>query len=266
MSRTTQPIGIFDSGIGGLTVAHAIVKHLPQENIVYFGDTVNLPYGDKSASAIQQYAVKITDFLLQQPCKLILIACHSASAAAFPHILQKVDGRVPVMDVIDPVIQLLKARYALKRIGLIGTRQTVHSLVYHQKIEALNLDIALAAHATYLLAPAIEEFGNHEMIDHLLKIYLSHPTLQNIDALILACTHYPIIKDKILQYYDNRIDLIDSAAIVAEAVKRRLLADGLLSQAAGGRKQFYVSDYTDTFARHAKLFFGDEIVLTRKTL
>src|SRR5476649_585550 len=120
-----QPIGIFDSGIGGLTVAHAIVKHLPHENIIYFGDTAHLPYGDKSTAAIQAYAIKIAHMLLQQECKLILIACNSASAAAYDLVKEYIGSKAVVMNVIDPTVRLLKEKYAEKRIGLIGTRQTV---------------------------------------------------------------------------------------------------------------------------------------------
>src|SRR5688572_15319825 len=132
-----QPIGIFDSGIGGLTVAHALVKHLPKENIIYFGDTAHLPYGDKSAAAIQAYAVKIAQMLLQQKCKLILIACHSASAAAYELVKEYIGTKAIVINVIDPVIRLLKEEYATKKIGLIGTRQTVNSHIYKKKIDDL---------------------------------------------------------------------------------------------------------------------------------
>jgi len=125
----SQPIGIFDSGIGGLTVMQAIVNHLPHENIIYFGDTAHLPYGDKSAAAIQAYSVKIAHMLLQQKCKLILIACSSASTAAYELVKEYTASQAIVMNVIDPVIQLIREKYAHKNIGLIGTRQTVNSNV-----------------------------------------------------------------------------------------------------------------------------------------
>jgi glutamate racemase len=256
-----QPIGIFDSGIGGLTIAHALVKHLPKENIVYFGDTAHLPYGEKSTAAIQAYAVKIAHLLLQQECKLILIACNSASAAAYELVKEYIASKAIVMNVIDPVIGLLKDKYAKKRIGLIGTRQTVNSHIYKRKIDDLNLGVTLSSYATNLLASAIEEFGNHHVIDALLKVYLAHPDLQNIDALILACTHYPLIKDKILQHYNHAIDIIDSSDIVARAVKDRLAKNNLLNANGLSKKLFYVSDYTESFAENAKLFFGENITL-----
>src|SRR5579863_8651200 len=122
---STKPIGIFDSGIGGLTVAHALVQHLPKENIIYFGDTAHMPYGDKSTSAIQAYSVKIADMLLQQQCKLIVIACYSATSAAYELVKEYVASKAIVMDVIDPMVHYLHANHAHQRIGLIGTRQTV---------------------------------------------------------------------------------------------------------------------------------------------
>lgn len=256
-----QPIGIFDSGIGGLTVAQAIVKHLPKENLIYFGDTIHLPYGDKSTAAIQAYAVKIAQMLLRQECKMILIACNSASAAAYELVKEYIGEKALVMNVIDPVIHALKEQHAAKRIGLIGTRQTVNSHIYKKKIDSLNLGIALSSTATNLLASAIEEFGNHEVIDALLKEYLSHPDLRNIDALLLACTHYPIIKERILQHYKKPIELIDSSDIVAKAVKKQLEENHLLNANGTSIKHFYVSDYTDSFAKNAKLFFGDDITL-----
>ena len=262
----SQPIGIFDSGIGGLTVAHALVKQLPNENIVYFGDTAHLPYGDKSTAAIQAYAVKITHMLLAENCKLILIACNSASAAAYDLVKEYTASKALVMNVIDPVVQLLITDYSQKKVGLIGTRQTVNSDIYRKKIDALQQSVSVSSYATNLLASAIEEFGNHRVIDALLEVYLRHPNLQNIDALVLACTHYPIIKSKISTYYDKPIDIIDSSDIVARAVKEQLEKHRLLNTDGTGTKHFYVSDYTDSFAKNAKLFFGEDIKLERYPL
>lgn len=258
----SQPIGIFDSGIGGLTVAQAIVKHLPQENIIYFGDTVHLPYGDKSTAAIQAYSIKIAQLLLQQHCKIILIACNSASSAAYELVKEYIGNQALVMNVIDPVIQFMHEAYINKHIGLIGTKQTVNSNVYKHKIDALNADIRLTSLATNLLASAIEEFGNHKAIDGLLHEYLSHHTLQEVDALVLACTHYPIIKEKINSFYQNRIEIIDPSDIIAKSVAARLVDNNLLNtQQQTGSKQFYVSDYTESFAANTRLFFNDTVDL-----
>jgi glutamate racemase len=257
----SQPIGIFDSGIGGLTVAHAIVKHLPNENIIYFGDTAHLPYGDKSAAAIQAYSIKIADMLLQKNCKLILIACSSASAAAYELVKEYIGDRAMVMNVIDPIVQFMHENYSQKHIGLIGTRHTVNSHVYKKKFEAVNADIKLTSLATNLLASAIEEFGNSKAIDSLLHEYLSHHSLQSVDALVLACTHYPIIKEKIIDFYNNKIEIIDPSDIVAKTVKKRLEQENMLHTHGKGTKHFYVSDYTESFASGTKLFFSEEVTL-----
>jgi glutamate racemase len=261
MLQASQPIGIFDSGIGGLTVAKAITEYLPNENIVYFGDTTHHPYGEKSAAAIQAYSVKITDMLLQHNCKMILIACYSASAAAYDLVKEYVDGKAHVVNMIDPVIAYLGQTYSGKQIGLIGTKQTVNSNVYLKKITSLGLPITLHSKATPLLATAIEEgFANKNIVDELLKEYLSHPSLINIDALLLACTHYPVIKNQIANFYNNSIQIIDATYIVAKAVAQCLELYKLVN-IENSAKKFYVSDYTDSFCKATKVFFGESVFL-----
>lgn len=257
----SQPIGIFDSGIGGLTVASAIVKSMPQENIIYFGDTAHLPYGDKSSATIQAYSVKIAHMLLQQQCKIILIACNSASTAAYELIKEYVATQSIVMNVVDPTIQFLREHYAYKKIGLIGTRQTVNSNVYKKKIDDLNSGIQLISHPTNLLASAIEEFGNNGVTDSLVEEYLSHASFQDVDALLLACTHYPVVKNKISAFFQHKIEIIDPSITVANAVKTRLEHEKLLNIHGTGEKQFYISDYTESFAAGTKIFFQEDIKL-----
>ncbi len=257
----TRPIGIFDSGIGGLTVARAIVSHLPSENIIYFGDTAHLPYGDKSTSAIQAYSIKIADMLLKQHCKLIVIACYSATSAAYELVKEYVANRAIVINVIDPMMHHIHAHHAHKHIGLIGTRQTVNSNIYKKKIDKLNCHIDLVSLATNLLASAIEEFGNNKVIDSLLDEYLSHASLKNLDALILACTHYPVVKEKISAYFKHTIEIIDPSPIIAQSVKKHLEEHHLLNITGKGTQHFYVSDYTESFVTGTKTFFGDAINL-----
>jgi len=258
---STQPIGIFDSGIGGLTIAKALVSHLPNENLIYFGDTAHLPYGDKSAATIQAYSVKIAHMLLQQNCKLILIACNSASTAAYELIKEYVASKAIVMNVVDPMILFLRDNFPNKHIGLIGTRQTVNSNVYKKKIDDLNLGIRLTSRSTNLLASAIEEFGNNGVTDSLVEEYLAHPSLKDIDALVLACTHYPIVKNKIAQYFKNKIEIIDPSETVAKHVKLRLEQENLINTESTGDKHFYISDYTESFAAGTKIFFDEDIKL-----
>lgn len=261
--KTEKPIGIFDSGIGGLTVAQALVEKLPNENIIYFGDTAHLPYGDKSIAAIQSYAVKIAHMLLQQECKLILIACNTASAVAVDLVKEYCGIKAEVMDVIDPVIHHLKKSYTKKNIGLIATKATVNSNVYKKKVDALNIGINLKSQATPILASLIEEgFHSKKVIDLVLAEYLSQKNLHDIEALILACTHYPVVKKNIHAFYENKIDIIDPSEIVANAVKARLESNNALNKnKTKGSKHFYISDYTQTFADNTKLFFDEEINL-----
>ncbi len=257
--KSSQPVGIFDSGIGGLTVAKALVEALPNESIVYFGDTAHLPYGDKSVYAIQGYTRKIADFLLKQNVKLILVACNSASAAAYKMLQEYIGSRALLVDVVDPMVQFLSENYADKRVGLIGTKLTVESAVHRDKLRKFNMAIDFRALATPLLVPIIEEgFFNHKLIDIALGEYLSHPELKDITALVLGCTHYPVIKNKIAAYYQNRVDLIDAAKIVAAFVRSLLTTKGLLATNSP-KCSFYVSDYTKNFVDLTKIFFGQEV-------
>lgn len=256
------PIGVFDSGIGGLTVAHALQQVLPNERFIYFGDTAHLPYGDKSTAAIQAYSIKIAHMLLQQGCKLILIACNTASAAAYELVKEYVGSKAIVMNVIDPIVRFLGTHYRGQAIGLIGTRQTVNSHIYKKKIDGLNANIHLVSHTTNLLAQAIEEFGQHPIIDQLLKEYLSHDSLRGITGLVLACTHYPVIKKQIANFYDNKIEIIDASFAVAEAVKKQLEKHTLLNTSHGDKeKRFYLSDYTESFVKNSSLFFSEPLTL-----
>lgn len=258
-----QPIGIFDSGIGGLTVANAVTQLLPHEDVIYFGDTAHLPYGDKSAVVIQDYSVKICEMLLQQHCKLILIACYSASSAAYDHIKEQVGDRAIVINMIDPMVTYLHTHYLNKHVGLIGTKQTIYSNVFKNKVIHGNVDIKLSSLATPLFVPMIEEgLSDHPMIHHMVDYYLQNPILDKIEALILGCTHYPLIKQPITNYYDNRIKIIDSSEIIAQAVKLTLEKHHLLNNNhANYIKKFYASDYTEPFARAAKMFFKHDLQL-----
>jgi glutamate racemase len=260
----TAPIGIFDSGIGGLTLAHAITELIPQEPIIYFGDTAHLPYGDKSATAIQAYSVKICHLLLEKNCKLILIACNSASAAAYDLVKAYVGTKAIVVNVIDPVIHYLAREWAGKTLGLIGTKQTVNSGIYPRKAQDLGKNIQIKSLATPLLAPMIEEgFFNNRISEQIIQEYLANPGLEGIEGLILGCTHYPLIKKQIEEFYQGRIPVIDTSRIVAESIKQLLIENNLLVSGAVGSRQFYVSDYTESFEQSTKQFFGEAIKLTQ---
>lgn len=262
------PIGIFDSGIGGLTVADAILKQMPAESIVYFGDTAHMPYGEKSADAIRAYAIRITDFLLENGCKAIVIACNSASSVAYETVKQHVAGRAVVLDVINPVVEKVSSLKKVQQVGVIGTRATIRSNAYAQGISSKAPDKKVSSLATPLLAPMIEEgFFNNKISRTIINNYLSRPKLKNIDALILACTHYPLIRKEIGDYYKRDILIVDSAEIVAAKLhamlkKGKLLAD----RKKAGSKRFFVSDLTSSFEKSTRIFLKGKIKLELRNL
>ena len=260
--KRQRPIGVFDSGIGGLTVAKAIKTHLPKEQLVYFGDTAHLPYGDKSTAAIQAYAVKICDLLIRQNCKIILIACNSASAAAYELVREYVGSKAHVLNVLDPVVAYVGEQFAQKTVGLIGTKQTVNSNVYKKKIDGLDRGVQLKSLATPLLAPMIEEgFFNNTISESVVQTYLSDPTLAGIEALILGCTHYPLIKEQIDSFYQGAVQVLDASELVARHVGQVLQALNMAAPQLLGEPHFYVSDYTASFEASTQIFFQKKVNL-----
>jgi glutamate racemase len=265
----TQPIGIFDSGIGGLTVARAVKDLLPNETSVYFGDTAHLPYGDKSASTIQAYSVKIADVLLQKKCKIILIACNSASSAAFELIRDYCGSRAKVFDVINPMVDRVQNEFIDKHIGLIGTKQTVNGGVYAKKIKDLSEGMKFSSLATPLLVPMIEEgFFENKISHEIIQQYLSDASLTEVETLILGCTHYPIIKEEIksiLSEMKREVEVADSAETVAQSLKSYLTERNLLNTTPD-EDHFLVSDLTPSFEKASRLFFGEKIKLEKYQL
>ncbi len=257
-----QPIGVYDSGIGGLTMAQAITRILPNEQLIYFGDTAHLPYGDKSTAAIQAYSVKICNLLIQQNCKVILIACNSASAAAYDLVKEYVGSKAKILNVIDPVVEYIGEQYAGKNVGLIGTKQTVNSNVYKKKVDALNKNITMQSLATPLLATMIEEgFFNNNISESVIDKYLSDSALENIGALILGCTHYPLIKNQINAFYKGAVDIVDASELVAGYLKNFLETSNLAAENLAKDHKFYVSDFTRSFEESTKIFFEREVNL-----
>ena len=260
-----QPIGIFDSGIGGLTVANAVSKLLPNEQLIYFGDTAHLPYGDKSNELIRSYATSITDFLLtQKNCKAVVIACNTASAAAYEVLRDKYKGKVPVINVIDPMIEAVIADDTVKSVGVIATKTTISSGVYHEKFSRRKPSLRYTELATPLLASMIEEgFYNNNISNAILEQYLSNNALKDIDALVLACTHYPLIKNEINTYFQSQVKIFDSAEVVARKLAWVLEKESLLSNQKNTDDVFYVSDYTESFEKTTQIFWGKKIQLEK---
>lgn len=263
-----QPIGIFDSGIGGLTVANAVSTLLPNEQLVYFGDTAHLPYGDKSKELVCLYAATITNFLLQQKkCKAVVIACNTASAAAYNMLRDTYKGAVPVINVIDPMVEAVIADETIKKIGVIATKTTIESGVYKEKFNRRKPNLPYTEMATPLLAPMIEEkFYNNEISNAVIETYLSHPTLKDIDGLVLACTHYPLIKKQIAAYYGGKVKIFDSAEIVAHKLKLILEKENLLANEKTAADTFLVSCFTKSFEATTRVFYGKEIQLKENNI
>ena len=257
-----QPIGIFDSGIGGLTVANAINKLLPEESLIYFGDTAHLPYGDKSAHAIELYSKGIADFLLEKECKMIVIACNTASSIGYEVVKKYVGNRAIVVNVIDPVVEAVTKKIKSGKIGVIGTKATIKNGAYERKIKEMSKTIEVGSLATPLLAPMVEEgFFNNKISRTIINSYLSRPKLKNINAIILACTHYPLIKEEIIEYYTNTLLVVDSAEIVAGHVKKLLSKYKLLNNKRKLPHHFFVSDYTKSFEKSTRIFFKGRLKL-----
>ena len=258
-----QPIGIFDSGVGGLTVAHAIKQILPGESLVYFGDTAHFPYGDKSAESIRYYSGRITEFLLNQNAKVVLVACNSASASAFDTLKKEFQDRVILIDVIDPVVNYLSTR-DFRKIGVIGTKRTISSGTYDQKLKERSPQTTVVSMATPLLVPMIEEgFIFDDISNAIIRSYLSDKTLSGIEALILGCTHYPIIKNQISKFFNFNVEVVDSARIVSLVLKETLEKNKMLNDTGNVHDQFFISDYTAYFEKIARMFFEGEINLKK---
>ncbi|OWY24149.1 glutamate racemase [Sphingobacteriales bacterium UPWRP_1] len=261
--QAKHPIGVFDSGIGGLTVAQGIAHALPNEQIVYFGDTAHMPYGEKSAEAIQGYSVKICQFLLQHQCKIIVIACNTASSVAVELLQEQMAGRVTVINVIDPVVEAVK-QSGIGRVGVLATQRTTKTGVYPHKISLASPGVKVMAKAAASLASIIEEgmFHSAHTMKAIMDYYLSDPCLEQIEGLILGCTHYPIIKNHINNYYNGKVQIFDATETVAQAVKEQLRNQQLLCpDTRKAQHHFYVSDYTHSFEQATKIFFGTQVHL-----
>ena len=259
-----KKIGVFDSGIGGLTVAKAIRNSLPNVPICYFGDTAHLPYGDKSSELILKYSQRIIRFLFQQDCDVIVVACNSASSVLAKHNISEYKS-VPIVNVVDPVVDFLEKESSIKSLGIIGTKATINSQIYPEKIANSRKDIKVNTLATPLLAPMIEEgFITHNISELIIKSYLSYPDFYNIDALLLACTHYPLIKGEV-QIIKPNVLVLDNANLTAEHIKKHYSFDDVPLDSKC-ISEFFVSDLTQSFEESAKHFFGESVVLKEQDL
>lgn len=256
-----RPIGIFDSGVGGLTVAKAIYQTLPNESLIYYGDTKHLPYGDKSQEAIKYYSLKICKHLLKQDVKMIVVACNTASTATYPDLIDFFGEDIAFVNVVDPLVNAV-ANQDYSNIGIIATKATVSTNVYADKLSKV-FDGNIVQKATPLLAPMIEQgFCSGKVSNTVIEEYLSDTNLADIDALLLACTHYPLIRDAIDQFYGGKVDIYDSTTVVANQVKQILSQQKAFNTSGNATRHFYISDHTTSFEETANIFFDENIELS----
>jgi len=247
-----SPLGVFDSGIGGLTVAAALRDLMPSENIFYIGDTARVPYGGKSQQTIERYAIEITGLLLMERAKMIVVACNTASALAIPKLEELL--KVPVIGVIEPGARAAAAATRKGHVGVIGTRATVYSRAYETAIHAINPDIRVTSQPCPMLVPLIEEGWLEDTItDQVIRRYLEKLVRAQVDTLVLGCTHYPLLKDAIQRFVGPEITLVDSAHNCAAAVKQLLANKELAADADQlGKLEVALTDRSDGFLRVAE--------------
>jgi glutamate racemase len=257
-NKSVPAIGVFDSGVGGLTVVKEILRQLPCEDIVYFGDTARVPYGIKSKDTVIRFSLENILFLLKQDVKLICVACNTASSLALPVIQNHF--KVPIVGVIAPGVR--EAIYATqnKRIGVIGTRGTIKSCAYEKEIKLLDSQIKVSAVACPLFVPFVEEgWLSGKVVLEVAKNYLKPLKDAGVDTVILGCTHYPLLKPVIKKVLGEKVKLIDSAKQVAMEVKEILAGRNMLQKCVKGKAAFYVSDNPEWFTGLAKRFLGKAI-------
>ncbi|MDD2679919.1 MAG: glutamate racemase [Candidatus Omnitrophica bacterium] len=258
-----KPIGVFDSGVGGLTVVKELLRQLPHEDIVYFGDTARVPYGIKSKETVIRFSIENILFLLKHEVKLICVACNTVSSFALPEI--KNHFKVPIVGVITPGAR--EAVYATqnKRIGVIGTKGTVKSRAYENEIRQLDPAVKLTAAACPLFVPFVEEgWLGGNVVKAVVKHYLKPLKKAGVDTLILGCTHYPLLKKLIQDEMGKKVALIDSAKQVAIEVNNILANEGILNKKGKGKHKFFVSDNPEWFSSLAERFLGRPVRNVKK--
>jgi glutamate racemase len=262
-SSRNRPIGVFDSGLGGLTVVKALKKVLPYEEIVYLGDTARLPYGTKSAEAIQRFSIQDIEFLIGRNVKLVIVACHSASSVALDELLKRYP--LPILGVIDPGARAAVDATRNNRIGVIGTNLTIGSGSYERAIRHYRRDVEIIAKATPLFVPLAEEgWLTNDVAFRAANAYLQPFKTERIDTLLLGCTHYPLLKKVIARVLGKRITLVDSSEETARSARALLEQQGLIRRPRKSEirhpkadmVRFYLSDLTPNFREVCGRFLG----------
>ena len=264
--RKYAPIGVFDSGVGGLTVAREIMRQLPKEDIVYFGDTARVPYGSKSKDNIIRYSRQIVRFLQTKDVKAIVIACNTASALALDIVRNETD--IPVLGVVVPGAKSALQATRTKKIGVIGTEATIRSEMYTKVMKEMEPDVKVTGKACPLFVPLVEEgFAKHHVTEEIIEYYLKSMKESDIDTLILGCTHYPLLRSGIRSYMGEEVNIVNPAYETAMNLKQLLEEKQIakdVSEGAHAEYDFYVSDAAEKFRQFAGTIWPCEIDTTKQ--
>lgn len=262
-SNRTAPIGVFDSGVGGLTVAREIMRQLPRENMVYFGDTARVPYGSKSRDNIIRYSRQIIRFLRTKGVKAIVIACNTASALALDTVKEETD--IPVIGVIVPGARAAIQATKNGMIGVAGTEATIQSETYTKVIKEMRPDAVVIGKPCPLFVPLVEEgFAKHRITEEVIDIYLSDMRQTDIDTMILGCTHYPLLRSRIMAYFGEKVHIVNPAYETAMDLKK-LLDESKTANVSDepAAYEFYVSDAAEKFTRLANTILPYDVAATK---
>lgn len=251
-------IGVFDSGIGGLTVTKEIVKQLPKESIIYIGDTARVPYGTRSKEIVTQFALELVSFLLKRNVKALVVACNTISAQALQEV--KKISPVPVLDVLGPAVKKAVETTKNRKVGVIGTQGTINSKAYEKEIKKLDPKIDVISVSCPLFVPLAEEgMHKHEATKSIAADYLNHIKESGVDSLILGCTHYPLLLETIRETVGSKVSLVDSAKPTAWELKKLLQEKNLLSDNKNPTLEIFVTDAPDRVFKVASRFFGKKL-------
>ena len=256
--KSRLPIGVFDSGVGGLTIVKEIMDFLPQESVIYLGDTARVPYGTKSQPTVLKFTTQAIEFFNTRGIKMLLIACNTSSSLALPYLKDGFD--FPVYGVIDPGVSEALNVTRIGRIGVIGTRATISSRIYEMRLKQQREEVEVFSYSCPLFVPLIEEGWIDDPVTYkVAKRYLDNFKRHGIDTLILGCTHYPLIKNVIRQVIGKHVALVDSARTLVREIKNKLKILNLENKGGSLRYEFYVSDEPEQFKKLGSFFLGREI-------
>ena len=251
-------IGVFDSGIGGLTVLHQIIETLPKENTVYLGDTARAPYGTKSVETVLRYSFENSQFLVDKGVKIVVVACNTSTAIALDRLREQLT--IPVVGVIEPGVRRAAKSTKNKRVGVIGTEATIHSGAYTRALKEADSKIEVYSRACPLFVPLVEEgWTDNAVVEMTVKAYLGSLKQSGIDTLILGCTHYPLLKKAIRKFMGSAVRLVDSAEETAKEVELALKKGALGRKTGKGTHSFFVTDAPDRFIKVGRRFLGEKV-------